>query len=92
MIDRTLPQWPTIKWPVTMTAMTRNGTVKCSGVEVTMEDMIYPEFTSYISIAPVTGKGNVANAYIQIPATHIDELITLLTEARDKLTKCPQTK
>jgi hypothetical protein len=72
--------------------MTRNGTVKCSGAEVMSFDMLGGGDFAYVSIAPVTGKGNVANAFIQIPATHIDELITLLTEARDKLTECPQTK
>jgi hypothetical protein len=72
--------------------MTRNGTVKCAGVEVTTFDKIAAPYTAFISIAPVTGKGNVANAYIQIPMENIDELITLLNEAREKLKKCPQTK
>lgn len=52
----------------------RNGTFKASGVVVNSME-------KHVRLTPLTSKGTVGNAFLEIPKESIPELLALLTAA-----------
>lgn len=64
-----------------MTFVGRNGRGSCSGVEI-----VASAIRDRVTLAPINGRGQRANAYIQVPVEQIPKLIELLQAYAPPLT------
>ncbi len=78
-----------IKFKRTCTAMGRNGTSHCVGVELFYSSRIDENNCSFnvVSISPINSQGTITNCWIEIPYDNLGQIIKDLQEHYDQPTK-----
>ncbi len=58
----------------------RNGSFKCSGLSLGQFESPFEGERPFIEIRPITSKGQPGKCFIEVPISHMRELINALTE------------